>query len=129
MCSLRNFGGSIFLLIVLLCSCGDDKKEKAKKEEANKPALIKGLYSFGPEAALFVDCSTGKEYWTADSSAKLELQYTQLAIGKPYESVYIEVEGDIKPSGKEGPASAYDSTLTVRKVISIKKDIPNDICK
>jgi copper homeostasis protein (lipoprotein) len=124
--SVSNFSGLIFLLIISLCSCGDDKKENVKKPA---PVLIKGLYSFGPEAALFIDCSTGKEYWTADSSAKLELQYTQLAIGKPYESVYIEVEGDIKPSGKEGPASAYDSTLTVRKVISIKKDIPNDICK
>ena len=122
---LSIFWGLIFLLIISLASCHNDDKKAVTK----KPVLIKGLYSFGPEAALFVDCSTGKEYWTADSSAKLELQYSQLAIGKPYESVYIEVEGDIKPSGKEGPASAYDSTLTVRKVISIKKDIPNDICK
>ncbi|WP_457129095.1 hypothetical protein [Mucilaginibacter sp. HD30] len=109
-----------------MASCQhEDKKEVAKK----KPVIIKGLYSFGPEAALFVDCAKGKEYWTADSSANLELRYSQLGIGKPYESVYIEVEGEIKPSAKEGPESAYDSTLTVTKVISIKKDIPKDLCK
>jgi len=123
--SLNNFKGLIFLIIIALASChNEDKKEVAKK-----PFIIKGLYSFGPEAALFVDCAKGKEYWTADSSANLELQYSQLGIDKPYASVYIEVEGYIKPSGKEGPESAYDSTLTVRKVISIKKDIPKDICK
>ena len=125
--SSSKFCGLIFLLTIFLASCHGDKKDK--KAATNKPVTIKGLYSFGPEAALFVDCNTGKEYWTADSSAKLELQYTQLSSDKPYESVYIEVEGEIKPSGKEGPASAFDSTLTVRKVISIKKDIPADICK
>lgn len=121
---LSNFPGLIFLLIIFLGACNDDKKDKTKK-----PDVIKGLYSFGPEAALFIDCNTGKEYWAADSSAKLELQYSQLASDKPYESVYIEVEGDLKPSGKEGPASAYDSTLTVKKLISIKKDIPEGACK
>ena len=120
---LSNFLGLIFLLIIFFSACNQNKKP------AEKSAVIKGLYSFGPEAALFIDCSTGKEYWAADSSAKLELEYSQLGFEKPYESVYIEVEGDIRPSGKEGPESAYDSTLTVRKLITINKDIPADICK
>ena len=123
-CLRITFFGEMFFLSIFLSSCGNDKKV-----DVMKPVTIKGLYSFGPEAALFIDCGTGKEYWTADSSAKLELQYSQLGFEKPYESVYIEVEGEIKPSGKEGPESAYDSTLTVKKLISIKKDIPNDICK
>ncbi|PJJ80508.1 hypothetical protein [Mucilaginibacter auburnensis] len=113
-------------LLILLFSIGACNN---KKNKTNKPVVIKGLYSFGPEAALFIDCKTGKEYWTADSSAKLELQYSQLGFEKPYESVYIEVEGDMTPSEKEGPESAYDSTLTVRKLIRITKDIPGDICK
>jgi hypothetical protein len=121
---LSNLGGVLLILIISLSSCGDKKKEKVEKQ-----VVIKGLYSFGPEAALFIDCNNNKEYWTADSSAKLELQYSQLASDKPYQTVYIEVEGDIKPSGKEGPQSAYDSTLTVTKVIKITKNIPNDICK
>ncbi len=115
--------GSLLLLLFSAAACNN------KKDKANKPVVIKGLYSFGPEAALFIDCKSGKEYWAADSSAKLELQYSQLGFEKPYESVYIEVEGEIAPSEKEGPESAYDSTLTVRKLISIKKDIPANVCK
>jgi len=120
---ISYFGVVVCLLIIGLSSCSDEKQKAAN------PVVIKGLYSFGPEAALFIDCATGKEYWTADSSAKLELQYSQMGFEKPYESVYIEVEGAIKPSAKGGPASAYDSTLTVTKLISIKKDIPGGICK
>jgi|SRR5215217_5628177 len=115
--------GSLLLVLFSTAACNN------QKDKANKPVVIKGLYSFGPEAALFIDCKSGKEYWAADSSAKLELQYSQLGFEKPYESVYIEVEGEIAPSEKEGPESAYDSTLTVRKLISITKDIPADICK
>ncbi len=119
---LSYFGGLLLLLFSII-ACNNEKNK------VNKPVVIKGLYSFGPEAALFVDCKSGKEYWAADSSAKLELQYSQLGFEKPYESVYIEVEGQITPSEKEGPESAYDSTLTVRKLISISKDIPAGICK
>ncbi|MFD0752299.1 hypothetical protein ACFQZS_19245 [Mucilaginibacter calamicampi] len=114
----------IAFFITLLAACHSDKKVDKKK-----PVFIKGLYTFGPEAALFINCKTGKEYWAADSSAQLELQYSQLNTDKPYASVYIEVEGEIKPSIKNGPASAFDSTLTVRKLIAIKKDIPNGLCK
>ena len=114
----------MFLLVIFLAACNHDKKAVSKK-----PVIIKGLYTFGPEAALFIDCKTGKEYWTADSSAKLELQYSQMNADRPYASVYIEVEGAINPSVKEGPAAAFDSTLTVTKLIAIKKDIQNSPCK
>lgn len=122
--SVSNFWPLMFLIVISLASCGDENKESVKK-----PVFIKGLYTFGPKAALFVDCKTGKEYWTADSSAKLELQYSQMNADKPYAAVYIEVEGEIKPSVKEGSASAFDSTLTVRKLIAIKKDVQNAPCK
>jgi copper homeostasis protein (lipoprotein) len=48
---------------------------------------------------------------------------------KPYEPVYVEVEGAKSKSGKEGMGSEYDSTLVVKKVVKITKEIPQDMCK
>jgi len=47
---------------------------------------------------------------------------------KPYEPVYIEVEGTKKASEDDGMGSEYDSTLVVKKVLKITKEIPQDLC-
>lgn len=115
------------LVIITVFSCNNSPKEKAEK---NANAIIyRGLYSFGPEVKSFKDCGNGQEYWAADSSAKLELSYAQLHFEKPYEPVYVEVEGRKVKSGKDGLGSEFDSTLVVTKMIKITKDIPQDMCK
>lgn len=101
-------------------------KNKAKKVGA--PIIYKGLYSFGPEEKSFKDCKSGQEYWVADSSAQLELKYSQLSFEKPYEPVYIEVVGKKIRSVKDGAGAAYDSTLIVKKLIKITKEIPKGNC-
>jgi len=74
-------------LVVLCCACNrNDKKSQA-------PQVYKGLYSFGPESKSFKNCDDPHEYWVADSSAQLELKYTQMNFEKPYEPVYVELEG------------------------------------
>jgi copper homeostasis protein (lipoprotein) len=113
---------AFLLVLIAACSCN------RKSPKANQPTVFKGLYSFGPEIKSFKDCDSGREFWVADSSAQLELQYSQLNFEKPYEPVYIEVEGVKSKSGKEGMGSEYDSTLVVKKVIKITKEIPQDIC-
>lgn len=113
------------LLMVLLaaaissCHFGDKKANTV---------VYRGLYSFGPEVKSFKDCDNGEEYWAADSSAKLELSYSQLNFEKPYEPVYVEVEGLKVKSGKDGTASEFDSTIIVKKLVKITKDIPQDMC-
>jgi len=89
--------------------------------------VYKGLYSFGPEEKSFKECSTGREFWAADSSAQLELQYTQLN-NKRDEPVYIEVEGRKVKTVANGMGSGYDSTLIVTKLLKITKDIPKNGC-
>ncbi|WP_183562063.1 hypothetical protein [Mucilaginibacter sp. SP1R1] len=111
-------------LLVLIAACSCNKKTS----KTDKPAIYKGLYSFGPEIKSFKDCDSEHEFWVTDSSAQLELQYSQLNFEKPYEPVYVEVEGIKSKSGKEGMGSEYDSTLVVKKVIKITKEIPEDIC-
>ena len=107
------------LLIFCVYSC----KHEAKKVP---PVIYKGLYSFGPEVKSFKDCDDGQEYWVADSSAKLELSYAQMNFEKPYEPVYVEVEAVKIKSGKDGTGSEFDSTLVVKKLIKITKELPKD---
>lgn len=110
------------LLVVLCCAC------KRNNNKAETPQIFKGLYSFGPESKSFKNCDEPHEYWVADSSAQLELKYTQMNFEKPYEPVYIEVEGTKIASEDAGPGAEYDSTLVVKKVLKITKEIPQDLC-
>jgi hypothetical protein len=90
--------------------------------------IYKGVYSFGPEQKTFRDCDNGQEFWVTDSSKQLELKYSQLNFEKPYEPVYVEVQGIKIHSDKDGLGSEYDSTLVVKKVIKITREIPQDKC-
>jgi len=110
------------ILVITVCSCnGNSNKTPAS-------VVYKGVYSFGPEVKSFKDCDNGREFWVTDSSGQLELKYSQLNFEKPYEPVYVEVEGVKIHSGKEGMGSEYDSTLVVKKLIKITKEIPQDMC-
>ncbi|GAA4329677.1 hypothetical protein GCM10023149_34480 [Mucilaginibacter gynuensis] len=112
-------GLAIFFAVSSSCNNNGGKARRS---------VYKGLYSFGPEVRTFEDCDNGHEFWVTDSSSQLELQYSRMNFEKPYEPVYIEVEGTKEPSGKDGLGSEYDSTLVVKKVIKITKEIPADAC-
>jgi len=112
-----------WVVIIAACSCNGNRGDKENH------IIYKGVYSFGPEVKSFKDCDNGREFWVTDSSKELELKYSQLNFEKPYEPVYVEVEGVKIHSGKEGLGSEYDSTLVVKKLIKITKEIPADMCK
>src|ERR1700710_1954520 len=123
-CNFTNMRFSVFkyllpLIIMGLYACNGNAGK-------NKPVIYKGVYSFGPEVKSFKDCDNGKEFWVTDKSEQLELKYSQLNFEKPYEPVYVEVEGVKIKSGAEGKGSEYDSTLIVRKLIKITKEIPQE---
>lgn len=108
------------MLLISLYAC----KHKPAVKQAEKTVVYKGLYSYGAEIKSFQACNNTREYWVADSSAQLELQYSQLNFEKQNEPVYIEVEGKKVLTAKDGPGSGYDTTLIVKKVIKLTKDIP-----
>ncbi len=112
----------LFLLVIAAVSCNNGANEKTK------PVVYRGVYSFGPEVKSFKDCDNGREFWVTDSSKELALKYSQLNFEKPYEPVYVEVEGTKLHSDKEGLGSEYDSTLVVKKLVKITKEIPQDMC-
>jgi len=119
---LRLFKYFTFAVVIALCSCNGNSKKKPGY------VVFKGVYSFGPEVKSFKDCDNGQEFWVKDSSAQLELKYSQLDFEKPYVPVYVEVEGIKIHSDKEGMGSEYDSTIVVKKLIKITKEIPQDMC-
>jgi copper homeostasis protein (lipoprotein) len=110
------------ILLALCAGCGNSDKKGA----AN--VVYKGVYKSGPQEKLFNDCETGNEFWATDK-AGLEQQYSQLNFQKPYEPVYIEVEGDkIKATKADALDAQYDSIIVVKKVLKITKVIPQDMC-
>src|SRR6202012_163907 len=104
-----------------------EETKTAEIKTSTGSVVYKGLYSFSPDIKSFKECGHEHEYWVADSSAQLELQYSQLNV-KPEEPVYVQVEGKKIKTPKDGAGGSYDTTLVVTKLIKITKDIPKDIC-
>ncbi|MCX2582312.1 hypothetical protein [Pedobacter sp. MR22-3] len=115
----------VMLLGVAVAAC--NRKDKAEREESNVK-VVKGLYSFGPEMKSFTMCDDGREYWVADSVKNLELSYSNLNFEKPYEPVYVELEGYFSKSDTTAVSADFDSTLVVTKVLKISKEIPDGPC-
>jgi hypothetical protein len=104
------------------------KNKPAKNEEAHHGQIIyKGLYSFSPNTKSFKECGHDQEYWVADSSAQLELQYSQLNVN-PEQPVYVQVQGKKIKTPTDGIGGGYDTTLVVTKLVKITRDVPKDIC-
>jgi len=114
----------VVLLGVAITACRNDKAEGEK----SNLKTVKGLYTFGPEMKSFTLCEDAREYWVKDSVRTLELSYNNLGFEKPYEPVYVELEGYFAKSDTATVSADFDSTLVVTKVIKISKEIPDGPC-
>ncbi|GAA4204474.1 hypothetical protein GCM10022289_22470 [Pedobacter jeongneungensis] len=115
----------VVLLGVAITAC--NRNDKAEGEKSNLK-IVKGLYSFGPEMKSFTLCEDTRDYWVTDSVKNLELAYSNLGFEKPYEPVYVELEGYFKKTDTATVSADFDSTLVVTKVIKISKEIPDGPC-
>ena len=115
----------VVLLGVAVTAC--NRSNKAEGDKTNVK-MVKGLYTFGPEMKSFTLCEDGREYWVTDSVKNLELQYNNLGFEKPYEPVYVELEGYFTKSDTATVSQDFDSTLVVTKVVKISKEIPDGSC-
>jgi len=102
--------------------------EGQKKKKFDKTITVSGLYSFGPDMKSFTLCEDGREFWVTDSVKNLELSYSKLNFEKPYEPVYVELQGYFVKSDSAIASVDFDSTLVVTKVIKISKEIPDGPC-
>jgi len=136
---MRLIKGQLFfallgMIAIAACNHGPDKKAEQEQGQTvakpdTTPITLKGLYSFAPGAKTFQACGKQTELWVTDSSAQLELQYSQaVSFEQQGDQVYVEVEGRKVKSAKGGAGAAYDSTLIVKKLIKLTKDIPAN-CK
>ena len=116
-------------LLLFTVACTVIAACNGKSSEENKEArrIMKGLYVFGPEFKTFTVCKDGREFWVLDSIKTLELSYSNLNFEKPYEPVYVELEGIVRGSTHDTPDD-YDSTIVVTKLIAISKTIPDGPC-
>ncbi|TDG37621.1 hypothetical protein EZJ43_00550 [Pedobacter changchengzhani] len=112
------------ILSTTFLACNRD----AKKADTDKAINVKGLYSFGPDMKSLTLCEDGREYWVTDSVKDLELQYSKQNFEKPYEPVYVELEGFFVKSDSLIASLDYDSTLVVTKVVKLSKQIPDGPC-
>ena len=131
---MKNKAFYILAALALLGACkgkSDNQTEQSKTDTTastkSSAVVYQGLYSNSPDSKSFKECGHEHEYWVADSSAQLELQYSQLNL-KPEEAVYVQVEGRKIKTAKDGVGGGYDSTLVVTKLVKITKDIPKNIC-
>lgn len=115
----------LFFAGAALTAC--NTTENDNKNNSNY-VIVKGLYSFGPEMRSFTLCDDGRQFWVADSAKNLELQYNNLGFEKPYTPVYVEVQGYFAKSDTTIIAKDFDSTLVVKKLLKISKDIPEGPC-
>jgi len=117
----------VFVVLLGVAATACRMKDNALSEKSNIKT-VKGLYSFGPEMKSFTLCEDGREYWVADSVKNLELAYSNLNFEKPYEPVYVELEGYFAKSDTAVVSADFDSTLVVTKVVKISKEIPDGPC-
>jgi uncharacterized protein (UPF0335 family) len=117
-----KFNIYVVLLIGLVTyGCGSSSNHKVF-------ATYKGVYTSGAALKSFKDCDSGNEYMADDRTGQLEQKYKQMDADSTYMPVYVEVEAEKIKSGKEGKGAGFDSTVVIRKVIKITKNIPQDMC-
>lgn len=117
----------VFVVLLGVAATACNRTDKAEGEKSNLKT-VKGLYSFGPEMKSFTLCEDNREYWVTDSVKNLELSYSNLGFEKPYEPVYVELEGYFTKSDTATVSPDFDSTLVVMKVLKISKEIPDGPC-
>jgi heat shock protein HslJ len=75
----------------------------------------RGFYVFGHEVRTFQPCGSEEVYWVraeAELAKRLRDEHQKLT-AKPYEPIYIEVQGHFTDKAAEGFAADYDGQIVV----------------
>jgi heat shock protein HslJ len=78
----------------------------------------RGFYVFGHEVRTFQPCGSEQVYWVKaepDISKRLREEHRKLTV-KPYESIYVEVQGHLLAKATEGFAADYDSKIAIEAI-------------
>jgi len=83
-----------------------------------KTEAYRGFYIFGHEVRTFQPCGSNKVYWVKAEpgiSKKLREEHQKLTV-KPYESIYVELQGRLLAKAAEGFAADYDGQIAIEAV-------------
>jgi heat shock protein HslJ len=75
----------------------------------------RGFYAFGHEVRTFQPCGSEHVYWVsaeAELAKRLRDEHQKLT-SKPYEPIYIEIQGHVTDKATEGFAADYDGQIVI----------------
>jgi uncharacterized membrane protein len=87
-------------------------------------AELHGLLVFGHEVRSLQPCGDTRVFWVHAPDAlhqQLQADYRRL-VKRPYEPVYVEIEGEFSEHPVSGFAADYDGTIVISEVRSISGD-------
>lgn len=100
-------------------SCTSVATEESLQE--TKSNTLSGHYIFGHEVNTFQPCGEKRVVWVQGSEdilSYLEQEYFRFST-KPYEEVFLEIEGDYIARASDGFAADFEGQISVRKVIKV----------
>ncbi len=112
--------------IFISYSCGAFSQTPLIENEG-KDSYV-GHYTYGHEVNTFQPCGKKEIFWVTGSRSLLEVmerKYSNLT-SRPYEEVFLEIEGIFLVPASDGFAADYDGQVHISKVISIKKRSSED---
>ena len=82
-------------------------------------SAFKGHYTWGHEVRSFQSCSSDQLYWVKASPEiqKKLVDYHQANTSKPYETVYLEFEGEILNDERTGFARDHDGLIRINTIL------------
>jgi uncharacterized membrane protein len=87
-------------------------------------AELRGLLVFGHEVRSLQPCGDTRVFWVHAPAAlrqQLQTDYRRLAT-RPYEPLYVEIEGEFSKHQASGFAADYDGTIVISAVRSVSGD-------
>jgi uncharacterized membrane protein len=87
-------------------------------------AELRGLLVYGHEVRSLQPCGDTRVFWVHAPGAvhqQLQTDYRRLA-KRPYEPLYVEIEGEFSQHQMSGFAADYDGTIVVSEVRSVSAD-------
>ena len=124
---MRKFSILLLALFLLLMGC-----EKQTESDSNEFILdvipndtLKGHYSSGFESSTFKPCNSDELWWTNGGTSQLFSIYGSIAT-TDYESVFVQVKGDVSELGTYGHLGMYDKEFTVTDLFEMRKEQIDD---
>jgi uncharacterized membrane protein len=79
--------------------------------------ILRGHLLFGHEVRSFQPCGTDNEYWVVDRTRAGLWDIYRALVPKPYEPLYVELQGVLGPPPNTGFGVDFDRLLTVSKLL------------